>query len=107
MQGLVTWEVFVDQFRTKFYSDSFLERTEQSLLTFVQGKMSVAECETGFNNLVHFVPAVANDDWEKAKRFRRGLNQEYRHVLGATGLCDFSSVVEQARGMELERDLSS
>lgn len=80
---------------------------EQSLLTFVQGKMSVSAYEARFNNLVRFVPAVANDDTEKAKRFRRGLIPEYRHVLGATSLRDYSSVVEQARGMELERDLSS
>ena len=76
VQGPVTWEVFVEQFRAKYYLNSFLERMEQSLLTFIQGKMSVSEYETGFNNLVRFVPAVANDDREKAKRFRRGLNPE-------------------------------
>lgn len=47
------------------------------------------------------------DDGEKATRFRMGLNQEYRHVLGATDLRDISSVVEQARGVELERELTS
>ena len=29
VQGPVTWELFVEQFRAKFYPESFLERMEQ------------------------------------------------------------------------------
>ena len=54
----------------------------------------MADYEAGFNNLVRFVPAVAGNDREKAKRFRRGLNHEYRHVLGVNSLFDFNSVVD-------------
>ena len=67
--------------------------------------MSVTEYEVGFNNLILFVPAVATNEEEKAKRFRRGLRQEFRQVLGALELRDFSSLVEQARGMELEMQI--
>ena len=35
VQRPVTWELFVEQFRAKFYPESFLERMEQSLMTFV------------------------------------------------------------------------
>ena len=104
--GPVTWEDFLGQFRAKFYPDSFLERMENSLLTFVQGKLSMADYEAGFNNLVLFVPAVAGNDREKAKWFQRGLNSEYRHVLGASSLLDFNSVVDQAKGVDLERELT-
>lgn len=107
VQGPVTWEFFVGQFRAKYYPDSFVEKMEQSLLTLTQGHRSVSEYEAEFNSLVRFVPAVANDDMEKAKRFRRGLVQEYRQILGASVLRDFSTVVEQARGMELVRNLPS
>ena len=60
----------------------------------------------GFNNLIRFIPAVATNDVEKAKRFRRGLKPKYCHVLGALELRDFSTLVEQARGMEIEMQLS-
>lgn len=82
------------QFRAKYYPDSFVEKMEQSLLSLTQGNRSVSEYEVVFNNLVRFIPAVANNDLEKAKRFRRGLIQEYRQILGASALRDFSTVVE-------------
>ena len=103
--GPVTWELFVEQFRRRFYPASFVERMEVSLNSYKQGKLSVSEYEAGFNNIIRFVPAVATNEAEKAKRFRRGLRQEFRKVLGALELRDFSSLVEQARGMELEMQL--
>ena len=48
---------------------------------------------------------MATNEAEKAKRFRRGLRQEFRKVLGALELREFSSLVEPARGMELEMQL--
>ena len=95
----------MEQFQRRFYPASFVERMEVSLNSYKQGKMSMSEYEAGFNNLIRFVPAVATNEAEKAKRFRRGLRQEFRQVLGALELHDFSSLVEQARGMELEMQL--
>lgn len=74
---------------------------EVALSTFVQGKMIVAKYEAGFNDLIRFAPSVASNDLEKAKRYRRRLNSEFRHVMRATAPRDFRSVVEQSRGMEI------
>jgi hypothetical protein len=63
----------------------------------------VAEYEVGFNQIVRFVPHVAHDDAEKARRFRQGLKPFIRHVLGAFVVTDFRSMVEQASGVELQQ----
>ncbi|MDD0148563.1 hypothetical protein PSY31_23020, partial [Shigella flexneri] len=68
--------------------------------------MTIAEYEVGLNNLIHFVPSVTSNDLEKAKRFHQGLNSEFWHVMGATALHNFRSVVKQARGMEMEMQLT-
>ena len=68
----------MEQFRRRFYPASFVERMEVSLNSYKQGKMLVTEYELGFNNLIRFVLAVATNEAEKAKRFRKGLRQEFR-----------------------------
>ena len=80
--GPVTWEVFVEQFRRRFYPRSFVERMEVTLNSYKQGKMTVTEYETGFNSIIRFVPAVATDEEEKAKRFRRGSGRSSGRFWG-------------------------
>jgi len=46
-----------------------------------QGNRSIQDYETEFNDIVRFVPTVVNDDKEKARRFKDGLEQQYRVVL--------------------------
>jgi hypothetical protein len=43
-----------------------------------QGKKIVAEYEVEFNQIVHFVPHVAHNEYEKARIFRQGLKASIR-----------------------------
>ena len=45
---------------------------------------------------------VVNDDKEKARRFKDGLQQQYRIVLSAAGPSSFASLVEKAKKIEFE-----
>lgn len=101
--GVPTWPEFVAQFERRFYSATFLDKMQIELNNYTQGKMTVAEYEVGFNKIVRFVSHVANNDAEKARRFRQGLRPFIRHMLGAFPVTDFRTMVEQASGVELQQ----
>ncbi|KAG8083715.1 hypothetical protein GUJ93_ZPchr0016g2527 [Zizania palustris] len=101
--GELSWPEFVRQFGRRFYPITFLDRMQIELNNYNQGQKSVAEYEVGFNQIVRFVPHVAHDDTEKARRFRQGLRPFIRHVLGAFVVTDFCTMVEQASGIELQQ----
>ncbi|TVU50725.1 hypothetical protein EJB05_02112, partial [Eragrostis curvula] len=102
--GYPSWLDFQREFERRFYSDTFLDKMQIELNNYTQGKKTVAEYEEGFNQIVRFVPHVAQDDAEKARRFRQGLRPFIRHVLGAFRVTDFRSMVEQASGVELQQE---
>ncbi|KAF0897565.1 hypothetical protein E2562_039184 [Oryza meyeriana var. granulata] len=60
------------------------------------------EYEREFSNIVCFVPTVASDEREKTRRFFRGLNAQYREVMGRNPPIVYLNAIEEARGMEVE-----
>lgn len=72
-----------------------------------QGSKTVDEYERDFSNIVRFVPAVASDEREKARKFFRGLNARYREVMGRNPPITYLTAVEEARGMESEIQLTT
>jgi hypothetical protein len=62
------------QFRAKYYADSFRDKMNDPLNHIQQGDKTVDEYERDFSNIVGFVPSVASDEREKARRFFKGLN---------------------------------
>ena len=58
-------------------------------------------------NIVRFVPSVARDEREKALKFFRGLNARYREVMGRNPPATYLAVVEEARGIESEIQLTA
>ncbi|CAM0954437.1 unnamed protein product, partial [Alopecurus aequalis] len=97
-----TWEFFQTQFIEKYYPASYVERMENALSKLKQGNRTIQDYETEFNDIVRFVPTVVNDDKEKARRFKDGLEQQYRVVLSAAGSSTFASLVEKAKKIEFE-----
>jgi hypothetical protein len=73
-RGAITLEVFLTQFRAKYYADSFRDKMNDPLNHIHQGDKTVDEYERDFSNMVSFVPSVASDEHEKARRFFKGLN---------------------------------
>jgi len=53
------------------------------------------------------VPSVARDEREKALKFFRGLNARYREVMGRNPPTTYLAVVEEARGIESEIQLTA
>lgn len=100
--GTPTWEFFRTQFIEKYYPASYVERMENALSKLKQGNKTIQDYETEFNDIIRFVPTVVNDDKEKARRFKDGLEQQYRVVLSAAGSCSFASLVEKAKKIEFE-----
>ncbi|KAK1648307.1 hypothetical protein QYE76_066112 [Lolium multiflorum] len=104
--GALTWGLFVKQFTAKYYPASFREKMDVALRNIKQGNKTVDEYDAEFSRIVHFVDHINQNELEKARRFFEGLNSEYRHVMGANRPNDYFTVVEQARGMELQIQLT-
>jgi hypothetical protein len=104
--GPLTWDVFVKQFTRRYYPASCKEKMDDALRNIKQGDKTVDEYETEFSNIVHFVDHINQNECEKARRFFEGLNPEYRHVKGMNRPNDYFTVLEQARGLELQYHLT-
>ncbi|KAM0898759.1 hypothetical protein ACQ4PT_021732 [Festuca glaucescens] len=100
--GTPTWEFFRTQFVEKYYPASNVERMENALSKLKQGNRTIQDYETEFNDIVRFVPTVVSNDKEKARRFKDGLEQQYRVVFSAAGSSSFASLVEKAKRIEFE-----
>jgi hypothetical protein len=78
MHGPITWGEFVNQFGRRFYPVAFTDKMKTQLERCHQGKKIVAEYEVEFNQIVHFVPHVAHNEYEKTRIFRQGLKASIR-----------------------------
>jgi hypothetical protein len=105
--GAITWEVFLQQFRAKYYPESFRDKMSNELNNIQQGSKTVDEYEREFNSIVCFVPSVASDEREKARKFSRGLIARYREVMGRNPPTIYLNAVEEARGMEVELQITT
>jgi hypothetical protein len=105
--GYLTWDIFVRQFKRRFYPITFLEKMKIFLQWYKQEKKTVTEYEVGFNKIVRFVPHVAYNEIEKASQFRQGLRPSIRHALGGFPLVDFRTTVEQALSMEMQHQYTN
>ena len=105
--GPPTWEVFKQQFNAKYIPESFKQEMSAALDNIQQWNRSVDEYEAEFSKIVHFVDRVKTDEQEKARKFFVGLNQRYREVMGLRPPTDYVTVVEQARGMEMQGRLTA
>jgi hypothetical protein len=106
-RGAITWEVFLQQFRAKYYPESFRDKMSDELNNIQQGSKTVDEYEREFSSIVRFVPSVANDEREKARKFFRGLNARYREVMGRNPPTIYLNAVEEAQGMEVELQITT
>ncbi|KAG2619938.1 hypothetical protein PVAP13_3NG143708 [Panicum virgatum] len=105
-RGAITWEVFLAQFRAKYYPDSFRDKMNDVLNHIQQGEKTVDEYERDFSNIVRFVPSVASDEREKARKFFTGLNARYREVMGRNPPTTYITEVEEAMGIETQFQLT-
>jgi len=104
--GPPTWDVFVTQFTAKYYPASFKEKMDVALRNIKQGNKTVDEYDAEFSKMVHIVDHINQNEPEKARRFFEGLNSRYRHVMGVNRPSSYFAVVEQARGLELQYQLT-
>ena len=64
------------------------------------------EYERDFSNIVRFVPSIASDEREKARKFFTRLNARYRELMGRNPPTTYITTVEEARGMETQFQLT-
>jgi len=63
-RGAITWEVFIEQFRAKYYPESFRDRMSDALNHIRQGSKIVDVYEREFDeNPLGFVPDLSMGGW--------------------------------------------
>jgi hypothetical protein len=74
----IKWEDFLEAFREKFFSDFMQDKLEMEFLQLQQGKMTVAQYEAKFSELMKYAPHFIDDEKRATKKFVQGLRAPIR-----------------------------
>ncbi|KAA3477359.1 DNA/RNA polymerases superfamily protein [Gossypium australe] len=92
----VTWDFFQEEFRKKYISERFIDQKCKEFLELKQGRMTVTEYEREFVRLTEAV---------MCKRFKDGLNEDIRLLVGILEVKEFVVLVERAcKAEELSKE---
>ena len=70
---------------------------EAEFLHLKQGNLSLVEYERRFEELCRYAPRQVNNEWEKARRFEDGLNDELFNAVAGMRLQTYSEVLQSAQ----------
>lgn len=98
-----TWEMFLDLFNKKYFPACVRAEKQKEFVDLEQGEMTVAEYEAKFTELSRYYPELVANEFQRAKKFERGLKGIIRVRLTPLMLETYASVVERA--LLIERDI--
>ena len=77
----VSWDQFVEAFRSHHISEGIMERMKEKFCQLVQGNTDVVTYSTKFTDLVRYGGDEASTEEKKMKRFRSGLTPSISYAL--------------------------
>ena len=94
----LTWTDFVKLFNDKYLGEAIRTRKIQEFMALRQGKLSVAEYVTKFEELARFAPTIVPTDEARKTKFMHGLRVDIVKQVdsGATGPQSYSEAVQRA-----------
>ncbi|XP_057447130.1 uncharacterized protein LOC130738963 [Lotus japonicus] len=100
--GAITWEIFKNTFREKYFPVDAKGRKKMEFLELKQGIMSVGEYAAKFEELCQFHPhySAAADETSKCAKFEYGLRPDIRTAVGHDQIRNFATLVEKCRIFE-------
>ncbi|KAL3740397.1 hypothetical protein ACJRO7_021646 [Eucalyptus globulus] len=105
LKGVVPeWNIFVEAFNGKYFSNCAREQKMAEFQCLRQGLMFVDQYKAKFAKLSHYAPRLIEDPKDKARRFRDGLRLELRDLLVPLNLKDYNEVY--GRAQLIERNLN-
>ncbi|KAA3465862.1 Transposon Ty3-I Gag-Pol polyprotein [Gossypium australe] len=96
----VTWDFFLEEFQKKYISQRFVDQKQMEFLELKQGKMTVAEYEREFFTLSKYAQECVSTEAILCKRFKDGLNQDVKLLVGILKLKEFVVLVDRASKAE-------
>ncbi|KAK5825714.1 hypothetical protein PVK06_020573 [Gossypium arboreum] len=101
----VTWEFFQTEFRKKYISQRFIDQKRKEFLELKQGWMTVTEYEQKFVRLSRYAQECVSTEAIMCKRFKDGLNEDIKLLVGILEIKEFIALVEQAcKAKELRKE---
>ena len=100
----MTWEFFVQEFRTKYVTEMYRDSKWKQFLNLRQRSLSVAEYEKEFSHLRKYAPELVLTEAFRCNQFEDGLHDSIKRYLAPmTSLqrVDFYQLVQAA--MKVER----
>ena len=100
----MTWEFFVQEFRSKYVTDMYRESKWKQFLNMKQRNLSVAEYEKEFSRLSKYAPEAVLTEAFRCRQFEDGLHDSIKRYLApVTSLqqVNFYQLVQAA--MKVER----
>ena len=100
----MTWEFFVQEFRTKYVTEMYKDSKWKQFLNLKQRSLSVAEYEKEFSHLSKYAPELVLTEAFQCRQFEDGLHDSIKKYLAPmTSLqnVDFYQLVQAA--MKVER----
>ncbi|XP_028057446.1 uncharacterized protein LOC114261374 [Camellia sinensis] len=94
--GDMTWAQFNEIFYNKYFPKCFRDRKVSEFQELKQDRMSVAEYEAKFTELVRFAPHMVDTDYKKARKFEGGLELEVFDRVGVLKLPTYVEVLDRA-----------
>ena len=75
LPGPISWDFFVQDFRTKYVTDDYKETKWKQFLNLKQGKLTVAEYEKEFSRLSKYAPELVLIETFRCRQFENGLKE--------------------------------
>nr|XP_051229462.1 uncharacterized protein LOC127347297 [Lolium perenne] len=92
----VSWDQFVEAFRSHHISDGIMERMKEKFCQLVQGNNDVITYSSQFTDLARYAGDEVPTDAKKQKRFRSGLKPSLRYALTHVPARTFDELVNNA-----------
>ncbi|XP_056166346.1 uncharacterized protein LOC130137872 [Syzygium oleosum] len=99
-----TWAMFVEAFNDKYFSKSAREQKLSEFMRLHQGQRTVDQYEAEFARLSKFAPKMVEDPLDRARRFRDGLEPDFRSQMIPLNLRGYNEIYDRAQA--IERDLA-
>ncbi|EOX94246.1 Gag protease polyprotein [Theobroma cacao] len=92
----LTWTDFLREFDGQYYTYFHQKEKKREFLSLKQGKLSIVEYETRFNELMLYAPELVRLEQDQVNYFEKGLRNEIRERMIVTGKESYKEVVQMA-----------
>ncbi|XP_057965424.1 uncharacterized protein LOC131155986 [Malania oleifera] len=96
----MTYDHFKEVFFDRYFPSSVHDAKAYEFSSLTQGTLIVQSYAARYIKLSRFAPCMISNEYEKARRFEKGLRKDIRRLVGMLQIREFSILVEKAAIVE-------